>query len=109
MKRYGRKAMNNKTGTSSKRNKHRKLKLFNFLVLFAIAYFIFTIAKQELKMRDINAEIVAANAEFSELKQEEQLINKKIEKAADTKMVENKAKSVLGWVGKNEFKVIEQR
>lgn len=92
-----------------KRKKKKKLRLFNVLMLFMAAYFVFTIARQELKLRDINAEIQAVNSQYEDLKQQESVINKKIEEASSTHMIENKAKSILGWVSEDEYKVIEKK
>lgn len=89
-----------------KKRKWKKLKVFNILMLFLAAYFVFTIARQEFKLREIKAETVAAGEQYNQLKQEEGLINKKIADSSSTHMIEKKAKSILGWVNKDETKVI---
>ena len=92
-----------------KKKKRKRLKAFNLLMLFMAAYFVFTIAKQEITLRDIKAETIAANNQYAQLKQQEGVISKKIADASSTHMVENKAKSILGWVSEDEFKVIEKQ
>ena len=43
------------------------------------------------------------------LKQEEGVLSKRISDASSTHMIENKAKSILGWVHADEIKVIEKK
>lgn len=98
-----------KSGRDNKKKKRKRLKIFNLLMLFLATYFVFTIARQEIELRNIKAETRAANKEYEELKQQEGIINKKITDASSTHIVENKAKSILGWVSEGEYKVIEQK
>lgn len=91
-----------------KKRKWKKLKLLNVVMLFLAAYFVFTIARQEFKLREIKAETISANEQLSQLKQEEGIISKKIADASSTHMVENKAKTILGWVKEGETKVLAE-
>lgn len=98
-----------KVKSDAKRRKKRRFKIFNLVLLGLAAYFVFTIVKQEFKLKEIQKETAEANQYYAELKQQEGVLNKKIADASSTHMVENKAKSILGWVNADEIKVIEKK